>query len=82
MCVDFTETNPVRDQQLKTFFTTLPSGQSFSELDLSHAYHQQKQSEEALAYTVINTHNNLLFIRDYILAFTTLEFSSELWKMY
>ena len=66
VCADFKQTlNPVTDMAhypLPTpedIFATLASGQSFSKLDLSHAQHQLKLSEEAQAYMVINTHKGL-----------------------
>ena len=66
ICADFMETlNPVADMAHyplltpQDIFATLPSGQSYPKLDLSHAYHQLKLSEEAQKYMVINTHKGL-----------------------
>ena len=63
ICADFKETlNPVADMAhylLRTpedIFATLASGQSYTKLNLSHAYHQLKLLEEAQSYMVINTH--------------------------
>ena len=40
-------------------FATLGGGQTFSKLDLSHAYQQLMLSEESKDYTTINTHKGL-----------------------
>ena len=40
-------------------FATLAPGQSYTKLDLSHAYDKLKLSEEAPTYMVINTHKGL-----------------------
>ena len=74
ICGDFKETvNPVCNIDSyplpipEDIFATLSRGKSFTKLDLSHAYHQLKLSEESQKYAVINTHKGLF-------AFTRLQY--------
>jgi len=45
--------------RIEYLFTALSGGQSFSKLDLSHAYLQVRLAEESQKYLVINTHKGL-----------------------
>ena len=45
--------------KIKELFASLPGGQTFSKLDLSHAYLQVPLEKESQRYLVINTHKGL-----------------------
>ena len=74
ICADFKETvNPVCSIDNyplpipEDIFATLARGKSFTKLDLSHAYHQLKLSDDSQKYMVVNTHKGLF-------AFTRLQY--------
>ena len=53
------KTNMYPTPKIEELFTSLSGDQTFSKLDLSHAYLQVPLAEESQKYLVINTHKGL-----------------------